>query len=69
MSCRDKTVVIHLSADDREFFEEAIMKCRQIANQCCMEGIFAYDAFIFDCLSKNFDSNRGKLLAFIDIEE
>lgn len=69
MSSVNKTVEIHLNAEERELLEKAITKCKEIAHQCNIEGIFAYEGSVFECLTEDFDSNHGKLSAYIDIEE
>lgn len=69
MSSVNKTVEIQLNAEERELLEKAIAKCKEIAHQCNIEGIFAYEGSVFECLTENFDSNHGKLSAYIDIEE
>lgn len=69
MSFISKSVEISLDAEERELLEKAIRKCKEIAHQCSIEGIFAYDGSVFECLSQDYDSNHGKLSAQIDIEE
>lgn len=69
MSSVSKTVEIQLNAEERELLEKAIRKCKEIAHQCEIEGIFACKESVFECLSGDFDSNYGKLSAYIDIEE
>lgn len=69
MSSVSKSVEINLDAEDRELLEKAIVKCKELAHQCNIEGIFAYEGSVFECLAQNYDSNRGKLSAQVDIEE
>lgn len=69
MSVVSKSVEINLDAEERELLEKAIAKCKEIAHQCNMEGIFACKESVFECLSQDYDSNRGKLSAQVDIEE
>ena len=69
MSTVSKSVEINLDAEERELLEKAITKCKEIAHQCNIEGIFAYEGSVFECLTEDFDSNHGKLSAYIDIEE
>ena len=64
-----KTIKICLDAEERELLEKAIVKCKELAHQCEIEGIFMCKESVFECLSYDFDSNRGKLSAYIDIEE
>ena len=69
MSSVSKTVEIHLNAEERELFEKAIAKCKEIAHQCNIEGIFAYEGSVFECLAEDYNSSNGKLSPYIDIEE
>jgi hypothetical protein len=69
MSSVSKTVEINLNAEERELLEKAITKCKEIAHQCSIEGIFAYGGSVFECLEQDYDSNGGKLSTYVDIEE
>ena len=69
MSSVNKTVEISLDAEERKLLEKAIVKCKEIAHQCGIEGIFACESSVFECLVEDYDSNRGALAALIDIEE
>lgn len=69
MSSVSKTVEIHLNAEERELLEKAIAKCKEIVHQCSIENIFTYEGGVFECLVEDYNSNHGKLSAYIDIEE
>lgn len=69
MSSVSKTVEVSLNADERELLEKAIKKCKEIAHNCSMEDVFMEESMIFECLVYDYDSNRGKLSAQIEVEE
>ncbi len=64
-----KSIELSLDAEERELFEKAIVKCKEIVRKCYMEEIFEDESMIFDCLVNNYTSNGGKLAAYIHIEE
>ena len=69
MSSVSKSVEINLDAEERELLEKAILKCKDISNNCIDEGLYLDTDMVFECLVNDYDSNRGQLSAHVDIEE
>lgn len=69
MSSVSKTVEISLDTEERELLEKAIEMCKEISRECVNECMYVEECCVFECLVNDFNSNRGKLSAQIDIEE
>lgn len=68
MSSVSKSIEISLDAEDRELLEKAIAKFKKIAHDCSMH-VYADECSVFECLINDYNSNGGKLSAYIDYVE